>query len=574
MTSATGITAVETKRLFVDDLAVVTTDDFEKSQSLARKLHIPIEQAIAERGRVPMQFIMEQVAASWGLQFTALKTSAINPVIMRMIPLNVARAANAVAFGFDAGRLSVALVDPRNQRTLDELRRVTGKEIVPFLAEATAVQRAHLLYRQEIRDLMRREADRTAVETSGTADATSLMTRVLDFAAVSGASDIHIEPYADELLIRCRIDGVLQDVLTLPPPAGGPLTTRIKVLAGMRIDEKRIPQDGRFDHDAGGVPLDLRVSSLPTHFGEKLVLRVITRDTRTFDLEALGMRDDDYAQVSACLARPHGLVLVTGPTGSGKSTTLYSMVTRLTAERQSLVNISTIEDPVEHELPRVAQVSVNELAGIDFAGGLRALLRQDPDIIMVGEIRDRETAEIAVRAALVGRLVLSTLHTNDTPTTIPRLIDMGVEPFLLSSTLSMVVAQRLVRRICDNCRERVPVDDDVRAMLETRPDWSTLLGHLRERGTIRSDAEELSDLRLFHGRGCAQCGGSGFRGRTGVFEILRVNDEMRHAIISRPGAATIAALAADAGYRTMFEDGLTKVILGETTLREVLRVAA
>jgi type IV pilus assembly protein PilB len=574
MIATLGISDTELRRLFVSELELVTAAEFDTCVRLARRLRVPLEQAVAEQGRLPLGFVLEQVASSWGVRYTELKIGDIDHVAFRRIPEKTAFTCRAAAFALTADGLSVAMADPRDHKAIDDLRRAANAAIVPFLADPAAIQRAQLLYRSEIQAMLRHTGSDAIAATGDEPNVSVLLTRILEFAALSGASDIHIEPYVGELLVRCRIDGVLRDVMTRPPALATPLAARIKVLAGMRIDERRSPQDGRFDYDDGGLCLDLRVSSLPTQLGEKIVMRVIPKTGLAFDLETLGLRPDDFERVSRALNAPFGMVLVTGPTGSGKSTTLYSMITRLTAARQSLVNISTIEDPVEHPLPRVAQVSVNPSAGIDFANGLRALLRQDPDVIMVGEIRDRDTAEVAVRAALVGRLLISTLHTNDTVSAVPRLLDMGIEPYLLSSTLTMVVAQRLMRRICMGCRESVTIDDAMLTRLRTRPDWARIVEGLRERGILGGTSEDLAGMRMYHGKGCVRCGGSGFRGRTGVFEILEVTGEMRRLMLTRPDASSLAAAAERNGMRSMFEDGLAKVILGESTLDELFRVAA
>lgn len=574
MSVALGIADADLRKLVVHDLELISAAEFETCTRLARRLRLPLEQVIAEQGRLPLSFVLEQVAASWGVRYTALKVGDIEPAALRRISEKTAVACCAAAFAITKDGLSVAIADPRDQKVLTELRRAAGGPIVPFLADPAAIQRAHLLYRNEVQLMLRQTESDGAPSEGDEPNVSVLLDRILEFAALSGASDIHIEPYVGELLVRCRIDGVLRDVMTRPAALATPLAARIKALSGMRIDDRRSPQDGRFDYDQRGIRLDLRVSSLPIQLGEKIVMRVIPRTGLTFDLETLGLRQDDYARVSKALEAPFGMVLVTGPTGSGKTTTLYSMVGRLTAARQSLVNISTIEDPVEHALPRVAQVAVNPAAGIDFANGLRALLRQDPDVIMVGEIRDRDTAEVAVRAALVGRLLISTLHTNDTVSAVPRLIDMGVEPYLLSSTLTMVVAQRLMRSICTGCRESVAIDDATLARLRVRSDWPRIVEGLRERGILGRDTDDLSAMRMYRGAGCTRCGGSGFRGRTGIFEILEINAEMRRLMLDHPDATSLAAAAARNGMRSMFEDGLAKVFMGESTLDELFRVAA
>jgi type II secretory ATPase GspE/PulE/Tfp pilus assembly ATPase PilB-like protein len=449
---------------------------------------------------------------------------------------------------------------------------------VPFRAPEAAIMRALLLYKGNLRELLERAAAAETLRIEGRPraaaerSAADLVDRILEYAAVARASDVHIEPYEYETLVRYRVDGVLQEVLSLPTVALTSLTARIKVLSQLRIDERRAPQDGRFEADLGGYRMDLRVSTLPTLWGEKIVMRVLSRETTLIDLEDLGLTGADYEIVRRNILRPFGMILITGPTGSGKTTSLYAMLVRIGVERLNVVNISTIEDPIEYTLPRVNQVAVNAAAGIEFATGLRALLRQDPDIIMVGEIRDRETAEIAVRAALVGRLLISTLHTNDATGVVPRLLDMGIEPFLVASTLALAVGQRLVRRICTGCRESFTPEPAMLSLLRDRPDFEQTVEVLRAGGVL-GGGDALAGLRLFRGKGCGQCAGSGFRGRIGVFELFEVDEAIRAMIMERRDAGTIRDAAMARGMKTMFQDGLGKALLGETTLEEVFRVA-
>jgi type II secretory ATPase GspE/PulE/Tfp pilus assembly ATPase PilB-like protein len=478
-------------------------------------------------------------------------------------------------------QLKVAMWDPRDRKVRDELaRRAGGLEVLPLLAPEMAIRRAHLLYREGLRDMLERTALEETVampraKRAGEEErsAIDLFNLVLEYSAVTGASDIHIEPFELEGLVRCRIDGVLRDVLSLPRPLMIPLAARVKILAAMRIDEHRIPQDGRIDADLGGFRMDLRASSVPTQWGEKLVLRVLSKEAVVPDLEALGLDQVGYQIVLRSLMRPFGMILVTGPTGSGKSTTLYAMLQRLAVERQNTVNISTVEDPVEYTIPRINQIPVSVAAGMDFSLGLRALLRQDPDVIMLGEIRDRETAELGVRAALVGRLLISTLHTNEATGAVPRLLDMGVEAFLLASTLTLVIGQRLVRRLCPSCRESLPPDGSVLAILKARPDYEETIRVLQADGVLGKGDDPLAGLLLFRGVGCRQCGGRGFRGRLGIFELFEVDAPARARIMRREDSGTIRAAAVAGGMKTMFQDGLGKALLGETTLEEVFRVA-
>jgi type IV pilus assembly protein PilB len=579
MASELQVSETEFRELVVNSLELVTPEEFEGAHSLARRFHLPLEEALAERSHVPLKFLLEQLAQRWKVQFTELGVAEIRPAALHRIAEDYARAHHVVAFKVDEESLSVAMVNPRDSRTIAELSHRTGLRIVPYLAPRENIERAQLLYRGNLLDLLRRaaecrnQADTEVGQPDTETNATRLLTQILEYAALSRASDIHIEPYEYETLVRYRIDGVLHEVLALSPASIVPLVARIKALASMRIDDRRSPQDGRLDGEVGPLKLDLRVSCLPTYWGEKIVMRVLAKQHMTIDLENLGLVDADRERVLGAISRPHGMILVTGPTGCGKSTTLYALLARLGSERKNLVNISTVEDPVEHPLPRVSQINLNPAAGIDYASGLRALLRQDPDIIMVGEIRDRDTAEIAVRAALVGRLLLSTLHTNDAPTAIPRLIDMGVEPFLLASTLSMVIAQRLVRRICFSCRESIDGDESLLdALSRERPGFAEALEESRGRGVLVGAGHQVKGVRLFRGKGCPQCNGTGYSGRVGVFEILEIDDDIKRLILSRPDAASVRNLAARNTLKTMYQDGLAKAILGETTLDELARL--
>lgn len=564
----------ELRELLVDELDLVSTALFDAACQASRRLKISALRALTERARIPLAFVLAQLAQKWGVGFTDLRVTNIEAKALRLIKEDFARAHVLVGFAVADGRLSVAMADPRDRKTIADLQRLTGKQIEPHLAHAAVIHRAHLLYRGDLRELLNQtagEAAQPATKTNEEASAADLLTRILEYAVASGASDIHIEPYEMEGLVRYRIDGTLQEVLSIPSKLLPSLTARVKVLSGMRIDERRAAQDGRCEAAVGGLPIDLRVSSVPTYWGEKVVLRVISKETVALDLEDLGLTAADYPKVLRNLLRPFGMILITGPTGSGKTTSLYAMITRLGAERQNVVNISTIEDPVEHPIPRVNQITVNAAAGVDFASGLRSLLRQDPDIIMVGEIRDRETADIAVRAALVGRLLLSTLHTNDATSAVPRLIDMGIEPFLLASTLQLVVAQRLVRRICPGCRVSLSRDAPAYEALVYAPAFTAAVSRLRARHVLPESGDPLSRIRLFHGGGCAQCNGTGYRGRVGLFELFEMDDRCRQMIMRREDASSIRGAAVAAGMKTMFEDAVAKTLLGETTADEILR---
>ncbi|ACO03394.1 MAG TPA: type II secretion system protein GspE [Persephonella sp.] len=368
----------------------------------------------------------------------------------------------------------------------------------------------------------------------------------------SDASDIHFEPFSDRVVVRFRLDGVLHEVSTIPLNAYPQVVSRIKIISKLNVAEKRLPQDGRIKVKIGEKKLDMRVSTLPTVFGERVVIRLLDRSDTLLTLEELGFEPDDLEKYERIIRKPHGLVLVTGPTGSGKSTTLYASLLKLKTPRK---NIITIEDPVEYQIDGISQIQVNPKIDLTFANGLRSILRQDPDIVMVGEIRDLETAEIAIHASMTGHLVLSTLHTNDAPSAVARLVDMGVEPFLVASSLEGVIAQRLVRKICESCKkEYIPRDDEVEEI-------------------NRYMGRELKIGKLYKGEGCDNCLGTGFKGRIAIYEIMEIDEEMRAVISKQPESMAVKEKALEKGMRTLIQDGLLKVVKGVTTVEEVLQVA-
>jgi type II secretory ATPase GspE/PulE/Tfp pilus assembly ATPase PilB-like protein len=577
----TGLTLSEQelRETLVERLGLVEETEFAKACTAAHRLQIPLDLAVVDRCHLPYRLLLEQLAEQWGLDYVELKFSDVEPQALKLLPAEFARTRAVVPFRRTDKELHIAMRDPRNRRTLEEIQRLVGLPVRPCLAQEGAIRRALLLYTPDLREMLERsvDTDPAAVRLhrvrADDQTAVDLVTRMLEYAAVTEASDIHIEPYELEGVVRYRIDGVLREVLSLNPSALVPLVARIKVLCNMRLDERRIPQDARFEVDLGGVKLDLRVSSLPTLWGEKLVLRVLTHEAASFDIEDLGLNGPAHAVYLRNVRRPHGMIIITGPTGSGKTTTLYAALARLGVERQNVVNISTIEDPIEYTIPRVNQMPINPSVGVDFASGLRALLRQDPDILMVGEIRDRDTAEIATRAALVGRLLFTTLHTNDATAAVPRLIDIGVEPYLAASTLALVIGQRLVRRICMTCRQSELLTGEQMRVLRGRPDFDNTLRVLLRQGILSADEDPLAGIRIFRGKGCPRCLGTGFRGRIGIFELFEVDDEIRGLIMQRSSASALRAAAVAKGMITMFQDGLAKAFLGETTIDEVLRSA-
>ncbi len=452
----------------------------------------------------------------------------------------------------EEGEGFIKVLAPRgvNPIVLEELRFSLGKEIIPiFLPEEEFSQRLQEVLAQEEVRIEGEEGEETQIRDilyeEETSPAVSFVNQTLIKAVNLSASDIHIEPYENTSIVRLRLDGILHEYTRIPLSLHEQVVSRIKVLANLNVAERRVPQDGKIAVRVGKRHLDIRVSVVPTVFGERVVLRLLEKGGKLLRLEDLGLWEEDLIKLRRLAQKPYGIVLATGPTGAGKSTTLYAMILEIKSPKR---NIITIEDPPEYQIEGVSQIQVNPKVGLTFAVGLRAILRQDPDVIMVGEIRDSETAEIAVQSALTGHLVLSTLHTNDAPSAITRLFDLGIEPFLIASALEGVIAQRLVRRICPHCKE-----------------------------PYKPTEEELSELGLsgeytfYRGRGCEHCMGTGYRGRTGIYEVLEVDEEVKKHILKTQDAVELRNFAKSKGFKSMLEDGIRKVLAGITTSEEVLR---
>ncbi|MEK7520138.1 MAG: GspE/PulE family protein, partial [Patescibacteria group bacterium] len=478
------------------------------------------------------------------------------------------------AFAHDPGQrtVKVAMEDPGDLRTIALVETMLGLRVEPYLAMPSAMKAVFKEYKKDIYkefDAIIAESITTALE-SGELKNTEKMAEfvpivtitdgITEYAVMSGASDIHIERLPEKVLVRYRVDGILRDIVELPKEIHEAIAARIKILSGLQIDVHFTPQDGRFKFKLEDQSIDVRVSIMPTFYGEKIVMRLLRSSIRPLNLAELGISEHNAATITEAIKRSFGMVLVTGPTGSGKTTTLYAMLHILNTPN---VNIATIEDPIEYDVQRLNQTQVNAKAGITFANGLRSLMRQNPDIIMVGEIRDNETVGIALNAAMTGHLVLSTLHTNDAPTAIPRLIDMGGEPFLLASTLNVIIAQRLVRKSCSQCVTSWAPPD---TMFESIKKQLAFAAH-------ENAAPELPK-QLYKGRGCPACSSSGYSGQIGIFEILHVTPAVKALIKPDVSLGELRAMARGEGMKTMFEDGLAKAQAGLTTIEEIFRVIA
>lgn len=511
----------------------------------------------------------------WGVAFVNLAETPVQHEAVALVTQDLARRYKIIPVSLDGRRLVVAMKNPLDIFAIDEIRLITGKDVDPVIAceediilaigEAyKASASGDVAFEGVLKDFDAddvtfdngRPDDELSIqelkELSQEAPVVRLANMIISRGIAEHASDIHIEPAKDCLKVRYRTDGILQDGLIVPKKAQASLTSRIKIMAEMDIAEKRAPQDGRISATIENRPYDFRVSTLPAVFGEKIVMRVLDKSNISVGLHKLGLLPHTFGMFESMILRTYGILLVTGPTGSGKSTTLYSVLSKVNSGEK---NILTIEDPVEYELGGITQVGVNARAGMTFAAGLRTMLRQDPDIIMVGEMRDQETAMIAIEAALTGHLVLSTLHTNDAPGAVARLMDMGVEPFLIASATVGVLAQRLLRKVCEKCKQPY----------EPPKDAIKRLG-------INLEAMDRSKVTFFRGRGCEVCKGSGYKGRIGCYELMPVTDKVRELILARGSAYAIREAAIEGGMKSLKEDAMEKILLGTTTLEESLRV--
>ena len=536
-----------------------------------------VDEVLAKHNLVAADKVAEAKAELLNVAYINVVTTSAAPEALNLLPEAVAKRYLALPFALDKdkGQLSVAMANPTDLQALEFIEAKTGYKVLPFLTEkAQLVKMIDERYAQslssEVTEALKEtvkpglELARTIKTADGVireAPIAKIVSTILEFAIKARASDVHIEPLETKTRVRYRIDGVLMEKLVLPKKVHDAVVSRVKILSDMKIDEKRVPQDGRFNFRAGEQEVDLRVSSLPSSHGEKVVMRLLKKTGKVPDLPELGLRGKALTVLQQAIRVPHGIILVTGPTGSGKTTTLYSALDKINTPK---INIVTLEDPVEYQIAGISQVQVNPQAGLTFASGLRSFLRQDPDIIMVGEIRDKETAELAIQASLTGHLVFSTLHTNSAAGALPRLLDMEMEPFLLASSMTCVVGQRVVRRICEHCKESYSPPPEVEA------DMKKVLGKLYDSFLA---SKKLDKLVLYRGKKCSECNETGYSGRVGIFEVLPVTEKIGKLILERAPSSKIEAEAVAAGMIIMKQDGYIKTLEGTTTLEEVLRVA-
>ncbi|MBI5037467.1 MAG: type II/IV secretion system protein [Candidatus Kerfeldbacteria bacterium] len=545
---------------------LITEDQFSSAVARAREHHTSVEQELVEAELVSDENLGQIIADLYSVPYVNVTTKQIPDSVLRVIPELVAKRQRLLAFEQTGDGLKVAMVDPTNEELKYFIEKKTGHRVIPHYTTVRNINDALKFYRKELTEAFDDIIQHNVAAAQGTPAAnrelpiTRIVDTILHYAYENKASDVHIEPHEESVVIRFRIDGILHDVVTLPKELHAFIITRIKIMAKLRTDEHRAAQDGRLDFPTEDEQVDVRVSVIPVSDGEKVVMRLLTEKSRQFSLVELGMNESDMRKLELTVRRPHGMILATGPTGSGKTTTLYALLKILNTRE---VNISTIEDPVEYDIDGVNQIQVDSKTNLTFALGLRSILRQDPDIVMVGEIRDEETASIAINAAMTGHLVLSTLHTNDAPTTLPRLLDMKIEPFLIASTVNVALAQRLVRKIHRGCIESYTPDSVELSR------YASLLGEARAQAIGFSE----KGFRLYRGKGCALCNNTGFEGRVGIFEVLEMTERIRQLIMQRANSDVIRQAAIAEGMSTMLDDGLEKAKRGITTVDEVLRAA-
>ena len=553
------------------ELKLITPRQFDQAKLESLSQNQTLESTIMGHDWVRPQDLAQARGVYYHIPYINLSDTPASPEALNTLPEIVARRYGAFPFSVDRQNnfISVAMANPLDLIALEFIEKKTGFKVKPFIAshqdiisaidekysqslstEVSAVLKESGESTQKVIDLKQLQAGQIIRE----APIAKIVATILEFAIKSRASDVHIEPQEDKTRVRYRIDGILHEKLILPRRVHDALISRIKILSDMKIDEKRLPQDGRFNFRAGEEEVDLRVSSLPTVHGEKIVMRLLKKSGKVPQMPELGLRGRALKNLEDSIGVPHGIILITGPTGSGKTTTLYAILNKISTPR---VNIVTLEDPVEYQIAGINQVQINPAAGLSFASGLRSFLRQDPNIIMVGEIRDKETADLAIQASLTGHLVFSTLHTNSAAGALPRLLDMEAEPFLLASSMTCIVAQRVVRKICDQCKETFDPAPEVVA------DIKNYLGDLAPPGTFK----------LYRGRKCETCNDTGYQGRIGIFEVLPVTEKIGRLILEHKPAVDIEKAAVDSGMILMKQDGYLKALEGITALEEVLRVA-
>jgi type IV pilus assembly protein PilB len=561
---------------------IISEDAFDKFLSEALKNGKKTVDYLIEKKIITPLSLYESAAKYFKLPFINLKGVTIRKDILFTIPEPIALTHQLIAFDGNDKEIKLATTNPDNLQIFEFINKKTGLKPIIHLTTPDSikehVKQYHKNLKSEFKYLTKNdsEEDNKAEKNPNNLKKMAedlpvvrIVDTLLEYAVYQDASDIHIEPEEKDVIVRYRIDGILQTVMTLPKNTQSGIIARIKILANLKVDEHRMPQDGRFKISTEEIKVAFRVSILPAFDGEKIVMRLLNEKGQILNIEQLGFQSNSLQIIKKNIKKPHGMILVTGPTGSGKTTSLYTILNILNTPE---VNISTVEDPIEYRMQRINQSQINPKIGFTFAIGLRALLRQDPDIIMIGEIRDEETAEIAVHAAMTGHLVLSTLHTNDAPTTLPRLNDMGIPSFLIATTVNVIVAQRLVRKICPHCIQSYNLSEENINELKKQFNTKDLINTLVKEKIVSKPKNGLDSLLFYRGKGCSKCNNSGYKGRIGIYETLEITEEMSSLILKKAGTDEIKKQAIKQGMITISEDGFIKAKNGITTIEEVMRV--
>lgn len=545
----------------------ITEEAYNNIEEMSEQLHSSVEDIIIGKNFLTKENYGAIIAKYYNTEYINLDNLQINSDIIRLIPKEIALKYKAISFSKTSSDLKVGMTDPANVEAIEFIKKATGYNIIPYFVTESDFHNALRFYKteikQEFKDIIQKniQESKKGTKTDETAlPIIKIVDTIVEYAISEGASDIHVESLETGALVRYRVDGILHDAVDLPKEVLHPIIARIKILSNLKIDEHRLPQDGRFKIRLNDQDVSFRVSIIPTYFGEKIVMRILEDSAKNYSLNNLGLNDKDKDIVASNIRKPNGMILVTGPTGSGKSTTLYTVLGILNTPE---VNINTVEDPIEYSMPRVNQMQVSPTIGLTFSSGLRAFLRQDPNIIMVGEIRDTETADIAINAAMTGHLVLSTLHTNDSLGAIPRLIDMHIEPYLIATTVNLVMGQRLVRKLCEHCKKQTEPSKQIRDnLIKSMDNNQALTDKLRD---------DIQTKPFFSAEGCNYCT-NGYKGRIGIYEVCEITPTLRQMILEKRSANDLKLQAFKEGLTLMMQDGLDKALSGITTIEEVLRV--
>lgn len=578
---------IQNKQLrdFLLDSSLIEKEKIDEAYQEAEKQNKQLGDLLISKKLINEPDVRKLYAYILGIPFVDLSKNIISSEILQIIPEPIAKKYNIIAFEKNGRELRVAMINPEDIQTIDFIKKKTGLKIVPCLTSDESIKTILKQYEKSLKaefgDIITKSSDEMEVSDEEDQDLEKVaqdlpVVRIVDtllkHAILQSASDIHIEPEEHEVGVRYRIDGILHDAMSLPKQTLPGIIARIKVLSNLKLDEHRLPQDGRFKIEKEDLKISFRVSILPVFDGEKIVMRLLDETSKGLTLEKMGLWGEGLEIIHRQIKRPNGMILVTGPTGSGKTTTLYTIMDILNTTE---VNISTVEDPVEYRMPRVNQTQVNAKIGMTFAAALRSLLRQDPDILMVGEIRDSETLEIAIHSAMTGHLVLSTLHTNSAAGALPRMLDMGAEPFLVASTTNVIMAQRLVRKLCSECRAEYSLSEKEVKVLAASFNLDEIIGFLKKcndlKGKIKP-TDKWENLKFFKSKGCDQCNHEGYHGRAGIYEVLEIDPEIQKLITQRVSSDELEKKAKEKGMATMVMDGFFKALQGITSIEEIMRV--